>query len=147
MRGKGKNSEEGKAFYLQRDRARSRGIEFNFTYEEWCRWWRANLGPDWFSLRGCGKDKYVMARNGDKGPYAAWNVKCITLSENSREQSKQRYSPTTKLTKEQVIAIYLQLKDSPLGMTALARQHKVNRCTIKAIRTKKAWCSITDLLD
>jgi hypothetical protein len=35
--------------------------------------------------RGLGKGKYCMARFGDKGPYASWNVKIILQSENSSE--------------------------------------------------------------
>jgi hypothetical protein len=73
MRGKSKKSEEWKAYRLHRRRAEiDRGIEFSFTYEEWCRWWRAKLGPNWFSLRGCGwkypkKITYIVSRG-----YSQW---------------------------------------------------------------------------
>jgi hypothetical protein len=73
------------AFLNQRKRAKQRGIEFHFTFEEWKLWWEDNLGSDWFKLRGKRVGQYVMARNGDKGPYEASNVKCITAIKNIQE--------------------------------------------------------------
>lgn len=62
----------------------ARGIEFHFTLLEWIQWWETNLGEDWFQMRGRLSHQYCMARKGDKGPYASWNVECITVAENHR---------------------------------------------------------------
>jgi len=72
-------------FRLARQNAKRRGIVFDFQYEEWIAWWQKNLGPHWKNKRGKGKIKYHMARFNDCGPYAIWNVKCITHSQNSSE--------------------------------------------------------------
>ena len=74
---------EGK-FNQHRCNARSRGIEFLFTFEEWLKVWEDALGPDWMSKRGVGKGKHVMARFKDEGPYAPGNVEIITHPENVR---------------------------------------------------------------
>ena len=68
------------AFEMQRYRAAYRGIDFLFTFEEWLEWW----GDD-IDKRGSGKNGLCMARNGDIGPYASWNVRKATISENSVE--------------------------------------------------------------
>jgi hypothetical protein len=71
-----------KKFLVHKRSAKERHIGFKFTYEEWVAWWETNLGPDWINKRGCKRGQYVMARKGDKGPYAPWNVECVTCSEN-----------------------------------------------------------------
>lgn len=82
-----KDFRERQAFLMQRWCAeKKRGIKFQFTYEEWVAWWEKHLGPDWFEKRGPQFNKYVMARYGDKGPYAPWNVKCILAGENIDER-------------------------------------------------------------
>lgn len=142
MRNKAKKCPELKAFILHRNGAARRGIAFHFTYEEWCAWWKYHLGPDWFKLRGKRMGQYCMARRGDKGPYARYNVKCLTHSENSRTQPANG-----KLTEAQVTSIYLALKGRRLSIVTLARHFKVSKWTIKAIRRKEAWRLVTDLLD
>lgn len=69
-------------FTAQRANSGQRGIDFLLSYEEWLGIWVAS-GK--LSKRGRGKNKYVMARFGDKGPYAVGNVKIITSSKNLSE--------------------------------------------------------------
>lgn len=57
-----------------------RNIEWHFTYESWLAWW----GDDIVN-RGKGKDKLVMARYGDQGPYHPDNVRKATHGENITE--------------------------------------------------------------
>lgn len=59
-----------------------RGIEWLFKFDEWLAVWMAS--GKW-EQRGRGSSKYVMARNGDVGPYAAHNVRIITSRENIQE--------------------------------------------------------------
>ena len=69
-------------YSCQKSKAKERGIEWKFTFEEWWALWE----PRW-AERGCGKDRLVMARYGDSGPYETTNVRICSLSENSREGS------------------------------------------------------------
>jgi hypothetical protein len=153
MRGKGKkppiSCEERMAFLVHRWGARKhRGIAFEFTYDEWVAWWKQHLGPDWFTLRGRGAGQYVMARFGDKGPYAAGNVKCITMGENCREATQGKNRGNAKLTKEQVTAIYLEVRTGRRGTaTRLARQFGVTEAAVRDIKNKMTWGHVTDLLD
>lgn len=64
----------------QKVRAKHRGIDFHFTFEEWLEWWQ-NTG--YYDLRGKGRGLYCMARYGDQGPYAPWNVECLPYEMNS----------------------------------------------------------------
>ncbi len=68
-----------KAFNGQMSAARRRGIEFPMTYAEWLGVWQASGKLE---QRGRLRDQYVMARFGDKGPYAIDNVYISTASEN-----------------------------------------------------------------
>jgi hypothetical protein len=81
---------ERNAWHAQRYGAERRGIEWDFLYEDWVTWWKHHLGDHWYYLRGHTDGKYVMARHGDTGPYAPWNVKCITMNENLAEGFKAR---------------------------------------------------------
>lgn len=136
--------------------AKKRGIGFNFTLEEWCQWWEQNLGPDWFVLRGQGKDKYCMGRKGDVGSYHIDNVICISHSENSKmarfgeiQTAEQRLKNSlanrgegngrAKLTAVQVTEIYTA-EDT---ISNLARKYKVSRPVIKGVRTGKLWTHVT----
>jgi hypothetical protein len=67
-------------FGTQKQNARKRGIEFNFSYEEWINWWGTDIDN-----RGKGKGKLVMARIGDQGPYHPNNVVKLTQEENLRD--------------------------------------------------------------
>ena len=71
-------------FCEQRNRAKRRGIEWHFTFEEWVAWW----GDD-IDKRGNSKDSLVMARTGDIGPYHPDNVRKATVSENTNERNSR----------------------------------------------------------
>lgn len=69
-------------YYVQGMNACGRGILFKLTFEEWLQIW---LESGHLRERGTGGDKYVMARNGDQGPYKVGNVRIVTCSQNSKE--------------------------------------------------------------
>ena len=92
-------------FNLQRYAAKSRNIDWQFTFNEWCNWW---IQSGFVDLRGLGKDKYVMCRSNDSGPYSVSNTYCATQSQNAKDlftgdshitwkksQSKRRYISIT----------------------------------------------------
>jgi hypothetical protein len=70
----------------QRSDAKRRGIPFLLTFEEWFGIWKESRK---LAQRGHGAGRYVMARVGDRGPYAVGNVRIILFEENARE-----YRPT-----------------------------------------------------
>ena len=94
------------AYNMQRLHAGYRKIAWQFNFEEWLAWW----GEDIVN-RGQGKDKLVMARNGDIGPYHPDNVRKITHSQNSKENVKAGRHPRTEefreLKRKQAIAQHL----------------------------------------
>jgi NUMOD3 motif len=79
-------------FYSQKWHSQRRGIEWQFTLDEWINWW----GDDIY-LRGNKKGQLVMARFGDTGPYHLDNVKKITCSDNTSEaHTAKRVSQDTR---------------------------------------------------
>jgi hypothetical protein len=76
-----------KKYMEQKHRARGRSIDFLLTFEEWWDLW--DQSGNW-ELRGRGTGKYVMARFGDKGPYAIGNVHIVPHIDNVREMHAAR---------------------------------------------------------
>lgn len=64
----------------QKANAAKRGIEWEFTFEEWCEIWE----PHWAD-RGSHKGGKVMCRTHDKGPYRPDNVRIDTVKGNAAE--------------------------------------------------------------
>lgn len=60
----------------------ARGIPFAFSYEEWLKVW---IDSGHLHERGHKRGQYCMARFNDQGPYAVWNVKIVTCTENISE--------------------------------------------------------------
>lgn len=69
-------------YAAQRVAAARRGIAWLFTFPEWARLWSES--GRW-GERGRGKGRYCMARHGDIGPYAPWNVSIVTTEVNNRQ--------------------------------------------------------------
>lgn len=130
-----------RAWVAQKHAAYHRGILFKFSFESWCRWWHAQLGPDWQDKRGCHRGQFAMARRGDKGPYAPHNVKCILSTDNQKETVKNGTSNAgekhgcVKLTEQQVIAI--RATKAPLNV--LSKQYGVHKDTIRYIKNGTLW--------
>lgn len=86
---RGPNDRDREKFWSQRAQAKARGVPFLLTFEEWLAWWEA-FSPNWRELRGRGRGKFVMARLGDKGPYALGNIEPKLHEANMAESE---YSP------------------------------------------------------
>jgi hypothetical protein len=76
-------------FSRHRAQARYRGIDFEFDFESWDRWWLShgvdkNLDVKWNNDSG----RLCMCRYGDEGPYAEHNVYLATHSQNARDSAK-----------------------------------------------------------
>jgi len=70
-----------KAYKVQKSNARTRGISFLLTFEQWLELWNASGKLE---QRGRGAAEFCMCRNGDVGPYELGNVFIGTGSENAR---------------------------------------------------------------
>lgn len=68
------------AYKAQEDRAKTRDIDWLFTYSSWCDVWEQSGKWD---KRGKRSSQYCMGRIGDTGPYSPENVIIITNKENS----------------------------------------------------------------
>ncbi|MCK1403596.1 hypothetical protein IVB45_01465 [Bradyrhizobium sp. 4] len=69
-------------FCSQRSAAASRGIGFALTFSDWLAVW---IASGKLLKRGRHRGQYVMARMGDRGPYAIDNVEIIPHAENVRQ--------------------------------------------------------------
>lgn len=75
------------AFQMQRNTAKSRGVEWELTFEEWMSIW-TDSGK--LEQRGRGIGKFVMSRRGDMGPYAVGNVFIQPSVANNAEAPNKR---------------------------------------------------------
>ena len=73
------------AFRLQKNNARTRGIEWRLSLREWWEIWQAS--GHW-NNRGRLSLQYVMCRHGDCGPYAVGNVYIATVMQNLQDAWK-----------------------------------------------------------
>jgi hypothetical protein len=126
------------AYNSQKNCARQRGIPWELTFEIWSAWWREQLGPDWFQLRGKRIGQYVMARHGDIGAYSIENIKCILHTANTKEakprQSYCRKAPSPKVTSDRKAAILAMSGTS----AAIARQFGLSQSWVWRIRNERA---------
>ena len=132
----------GRMFTNHRSNANRRGIAFEFSFDEWVKWWEDSLGSEWASMRGKGRGKYHMARKGDKGSYNIDNVECRLHEQNScgdkvinGSTSWGERSGINKLTEKEVLEIFHSLEN----VTILSQRYDVNKSRICAIKNKKEW--------
>jgi hypothetical protein len=91
-----------KAYTQHKSNAKTRGIEFKFTFDEWKEVW---IKSGKWDERGRGADKYCMCRIGDQGCYEVSNV-FIGLNKNNvrdgnigkpdSDETKQKKSQANK---------------------------------------------------
>ena len=111
-----------RAYADQRHKAEVRGIDWQFTYDEWVTWW----GDD-YQYRGRGKDKLQMCRKNDSGPYHPNNVYKATLTQNV----KDFLSAGVKFDewKDQICS-YIQTPDGQFYIAEASRHYGLHRDTI-----------------
>ena len=83
-------SEARIAFSTQRSGAKSRGIEWKLSFEQWLAWWGSDLGQ-----RGAHRGQLQMQRFHDKGAYELGNIKKGTPKENMKTSGNCRRSMTS----------------------------------------------------
>jgi hypothetical protein len=75
-----------RAFSSHKSQAKSRGIEFKMTFDEWWDMWK----PHWHN-RGPHKHGLVMCRKMDSGSYEIGNVRIATVDCNARDRSYTKH--------------------------------------------------------
>lgn len=128
------------AYNDHKQSAKKRGIDFQFTLEQWIKWWEDNLGSDWFSLRGRKRGQYVMARCQDKGSYHPDNVGCVTNTVNHLERYNPKFNGAKRLTKQEAIEIF-KMKGT---QNSIAKRYKVSARLVRMIKAKEVWKHIHD---
>lgn len=73
-------SDARRKYAAQKANSARRGIDWEFTFDEWCAIWE----PRW-AERGPHKGQLVMCRTHDRGPYRADNVRLDTPKSNAAE--------------------------------------------------------------
>ena len=115
----------------QRNNAKSRGIDWQFTYDEWIAWWGTDIDN-----RGRKADSLQMGRKGDTGPYSPDNVKKITCVENQAEAHLGRKN--TSETKRKIGEANSKANARPImtpwgryeSLKIAARELGINRSTL-----------------
>lgn len=124
-------------FYEQRYVAEyHRGIAWKLTFEQWLKIWTDSGHLD---QRGRRKGQYVMARLGDKGPYAVGNVKIVTATENLTERKMPRGSNNgwSKLTEAKVREI--RALEGKMKRPEVAKRFGLNIWHVRDIQKRRAW--------
>lgn len=114
-----------KAYKVHRSNAKQRGIDFQFSLQEWWDWW---LIDSRWETRGVGAGRLVMARFGDTGPYAIDNVYCTT-----HEQNLKDIDPARRV--EAMVARHAQrkLEGIPHHLEVRGDQHPKSKAIITPI--------------
>lgn len=141
----------------QRCRARNRGITFQLSFKQWFSIWQ-NSGR--LHRRGKQNGQYVMARFGDRGPYATGNVKIVTINQNGHESkgktgqitpltcrekislSHRKLSPLTKAQVREIRRRYVP-RSRDANTVVLAREYGVSQATLWNIVANRSWKSRT----
>lgn len=138
-----------RAYGSQKHTSEKRGISFLFSYDQWVNWWKSHLGPNWFELRGSKQGHFVMARNGDTGPYVEWNVKCVRAEGNHKDRringtakggsNRGTNNKASKLNDNQVLEIF----KSQRSLTKLSNEFGVSVPVIASIKKQTTWKHVT----
>ena len=80
-----------KKFYSHKGGAKTRGIPFNLTFEQWWDIWR----PHWHN-RGSKRGQFVMCRTMDQGGYEVGNVRIDTVKGNGHTRALVNYDALLK---------------------------------------------------
>lgn len=116
-----------------------RGIEWQFTYEQWVAWWERHLGPKWLEKRGPRKGQYIMGRKGDEGPYHSDNVYCVT-AEGNVSDSYRNGKQNTKIPEADVLKIYHDERT----YREIAEDYGIEEGRVGWIKAKKAFVWVTE---
>ncbi len=137
-------------YKIHKSHAKQRGISWRMNYTIWVKIW---LSSQHWHERGKRRDQYQMARFGDKGPYAPWNVRICTIQENQNEahlgrkyskeirdrMSKSRIGNKNRLGKKHTSETKAKISVSREGIKpTLETRHKLSIAQKARWRKRKA---------
>lgn len=133
-----------KRYLAQVGHCRARGIPFEFSFQEWVKWWEDHLGPDWLLRRGRKKKQFCMARKYDSGSYVEPNVMCILNEVNGSDRARNGTAGggtkgNAKLTEQQVKDIFFARGSN----SRVATLFNVSPSTVSYIKRRIIWREIT----
>lgn len=136
------------AYSDQRKSAIKRGVGWQFTYEDWVAWWMKHLGQNWFEKRGHKTGQYVMARNGDAGPYAEWNIRCALVEENHNDYNYSKPSQLGKPHRKRLSdAVVVNVYTMNGTYRDIAEQVGLTVHDVHRIKCRKAYKALTERLE
>ena len=118
-----------KAYDDQKRHAETRGIAWEFEYEEWLEMWL--LSGKW-KERGRKKDQYVMCRFGDVGAYSPRNC-YIDLVDNNNQL---RWESARKLLPQQYLDIVMLWANTRISQYEIAKRYGVDQSYVSKIIAK-----------
>lgn len=128
----------------QKKSAIKRGVEWHFTFEQWVIWWEAYLGSNWFRLRGHKTGQYVMARNGDTGPYKIGNVRCVKVEDNHNEYNSAKPSQANKTHRKRLNSkVVIDIYKAKGTYAVIAQQHGLDTHAVHRIKCGKCYVKVT----
>ena len=111
-----------KKYLEQKKQAEKRNIDWMFTYETWLEKWGQDI-----QNRGKEKNKLVMARYKDLGPYSPDNTYICTHSQNAKDAfTNKRFKTPHRTTEICIDGKWTTFK----SISAAARHFNVNPGTI-----------------
>jgi len=123
-------------YHNQRAQAIIRRIDWNFTFDEWLKFW---LDSGHYEERGLGKLQYCMARFGDIGPYALDNVRIVTTQQN-RDECENYRAPNRRLTDENIREI--RQLEGQIPRKEIAERFGINYWHIRDIQKRKVYADL-----
>lgn len=118
-----------KAYDDQRRHAESRGISWEFSYEDWLEMWL--ISGKWHE-RGRESGQYCMCRYGDVGPYSYKNC-YIDLTDNNQQN---RWVDARKILPEQYINIVQMYLLTDMTQAEVALEFGVDQSYVSKILSK-----------
>lgn len=112
-----------KAYTQHKSNAKTRGVEFLFTFEQWRDWW---IATGKWEQRGRGRGKYCMRRHGDVGPYSIDNGFCGTNEENVRDGN------IGKVMTDETRALIAKANKGKLHPWSASERNVMHRAEVKA---------------
>lgn len=96
------------AYKSQKSRAKSRGIEWQFTFDSWLEWWGEDI-----HRRGVGTSQLCMQRVADSGPYAPWNVRKGVPLWNARTRGRMVRARRSEAARQSIYAAEMAAPCAP----------------------------------
>lgn len=122
-----------KQFRSQHGNARTRGIAWSLTFEQWWDFWQKS---GHYRRRGQGPDNYALARIDPTDGYHLGNIICCTNREAAERYWQSSLRPQALKHNRAVARSRRRWIQTPLGrflgLAAAAKRHRISEGTIRS---------------